>query len=80
MSKVVIHLVNYCSKYMCFNNKISKKLNYSIKDLMVSTEDNRALNVGDGKKIYDVPYFKDGAIINVQSKRPKKKEAVGMNV
>lgn len=33
------------------------------------------LAVPEGKKLYDVPYFKDGAIIKVSSRNPKKPEA-----
>lgn len=39
------------------------------------------LSVPEGKKIYDVPYFKDGAIVKVSSRNPKKPEAhQGMGV
>lgn len=52
--------------------KLSKKLNYSIKDLIVTRDDNRPLTLGQGIKIGDVPYFQDGAILIVNSRAPKK--------
>ena len=51
--------------------QVSKQLNYSIKDIVLRTEDNRSLSFLDGKKLYDIPYFKGGAIIKVESKQPK---------
>lgn len=40
------------------------------------------LTIPEGKKLYQVPYFKDGAIIKVSSKNPqlKKKESHGIGV
>lgn len=52
--------------------QIAKKLNFSIKDLIVSREDNKLLTIAEGYKLGDVPYFVDGAILKVDSKAPKK--------
>jgi hypothetical protein len=38
----------------------------------VLTEDGKVFSIAEGKKIYDIPYFQDGAIIRVESKNPKK--------
>lgn len=62
-----------CSfKYHLSLIKLAKKLNYQIKDLIVSKEDNRPIAINEGTKIGDVPYFTDGAIIVVNSRAPKK--------
>lgn len=57
-------------------------MNYPIKDMMLLTDDNKPLSVFDKKKIYDIPYFKDGAIVKVESKAPKlnKRESHGVGV
>lgn len=39
---------------------------------MVAREDGRAITIGEGTKIGDVPYFTDGAILKVNNKNPKK--------
>ena len=52
--------------------KLAKKLNLSIKDLIVNREDNKPLTISERVKIGDVPYFEDGAIIKVDSRAPKK--------
>lgn len=30
------------------------------------------MHVSDGKKIWEIPYFKDGAILKVDTRNPKK--------
>lgn len=52
--------------------QLAKKVNISIKDLLVSREDNKLITIGEGTKIGDVPYFTDGAILKVSSRNPKK--------
>lgn len=38
------------------------------------------LSVPEGKKLFDIPYFKDGAIIKVSSRNPKKPVTHGVGV
>lgn len=48
----------------------------------MQTEEGRMLSVPEGKKLFDIPYFKDGAIIKVSSRNPKKPpvaHGVGVN-
>lgn len=51
---------------------MAKKLNISIRDLLVSREDGKPISIGEGVKLGDVPYFVDGAILKVSSRNPKK--------
>lgn len=62
--------------------QIARATNYSLKDLILQTEDSKMLIIPEGKKLYEVPYFKDGAVIKVNSKNPqlKKKESHGIEV
>ena len=44
-----------------------------MRDLIVQTEDGRSMSLPDGKKISDIPYMRDGAILKVESKSIKRK-------
>ena len=59
--------------YLYFLYKLSKKLNYLIRDIVVLTEDGKLMNIAEGKKLGDIPYFVDGAILKVEYKGLKKK-------
>lgn len=61
---------------------IARVCNYSVRDLILQTEDNRMFSLPDGKKVHEIPYLKDGAIIKVSSKNPQlvKKESHGIGV
>lgn len=52
--------------------QLAKKLNIAIRDLIVTREDHKPINIGEGTKLGDIPYFVDGAILHVASKNPKK--------
>lgn len=62
--------------------QISRACNYSIKDLILQTEDNKMFSIPEGKKLHEIPYFRDGAIIKVSTKNPQlnKKQSVGIGV
>ena len=55
--------------------QLSKKLNFSLKDIIVAKEDNRPIALTEGIKVGDVPYFQDGAVLIVSSRAPKKEVA-----
>ena len=52
--------------------QLAKKLSISIRDLIVTREDHKPISVSEGNKLGDIPYFVDGAVLNVASKNPKK--------
>ena len=52
--------------------KLAKKCSISIRDLIVSREDGKAITINEGTKVGDVPYFVDGAILKISTKNPKK--------
>jgi hypothetical protein len=44
-----------------------------VKDIVVLTEDGKLMNIAESKKLGEIPYFVDGAILKVEYKGLKKK-------
>lgn len=44
------------------------------------TEDSKLMNIPNDRRLRDIPYFQDGAVLRVESKTPRKDPHTGVSV
>lgn len=58
--------------------QISKKLNYPIKSLTITRDNDKPMVIDEASRLGSIPYFVDGALIKVQTSQPLKANHSGL--